>query len=733
MAERERRRRPIGALLCLVVMAATLVGGASPAGAQQDDGLRLTAETVYRVLGDEEAVEVEITYSATNLVADRRQGFQIIQTFFTSIFEAIPKDAVDIVARRDNGTELSVTRVSLTEAQQEEFADSPFDTWEIDLGPNLFFQQTRNLTLTFRLPDGGHRNVDAWARVNPALASFPVVARGDAGRSAVRVEFPPGFEVETFGEPVERTEAFGATVLVADEIESPFDWFVVVVGSSDFGLSRRSIEVDGIDGELSIASWPGDEDWDAFVERGLREGLPILQEVIGTPWPVGDQLEIREAIAPALAGYGGWYYEPPETDEDDAAIDVGEYLEMDLLGHEFAHAWFNDDLSRSRWFLEGLSEYFGVLMARELGDDVVEFDDVTRRGTGNIALVDWLNPSFLDDPDEVEERERWAYAASYQVIDELADEIGLAGLTATLQSLFAASNPYAPALDDPGPARADWRDIIDAFELVGGSEDVEEIFVEWVLQDFQADELAERAAAQVAASALAEAEPGWAVPEVVYEKLANWRFDDVESLAAELAEVAAAANAVRDDAASLELAVPTEPQESYESVEGEDGDIAAVAEAIAEQHEAVTALIDATARTDEPTSWLEDVGLWGTDLDATLEDARGAFEAGDYAAVRRGATEINDALDDAESVGRGRAIAIGGVALGLVLLLLVVVTLLRRRRRRRRAGEDEPMPPTADDDQVAEEAADDDPVAEEPADDDPDDGPALFGEFNRPD
>lgn len=670
------RRRLTVAVLGLVMVA---MFAAAPPAAAQDDGLRLTAHTVYRVLGDEGAIAVEITYSATNTVPDRRQGNGIVQTYFSSIFEAIPKDAVDIVARRSDGTALSMTPATLTPEQQEQFADSPFNTWQVDLGSNLFFQQTRDFTVTFRVPDGGHRNLDAWARVNPALASFPVVARGDAGRSSVRVEFPPGYEVETFGEPVQRTEAFGATVLTAAEIDRPQDWFVIAVASSDFGLDRRSVDVPGIEGQVTIASWPGDDEWEAFVERGLREGLPVLEETIGVPWPVEDGLEIREAIAPALAGYGGWYYEPPETAEDDAAIVVGEELLMDLLGHEIAHAWFNDDFSRDRWLTEGLAEYHGLLMAEALAPgDAEPFDRVTRRGPGNVELLDWHEPSPFADAEETEVDERWGYAASYQVIDAIAEEIGPDGFTATLVNLFATANPYAPERDDPGPRRVDWRDALDAFELVGGSEHAEALFVEWVLREGDTRELELRDDAQDAVARLGTVAPGWTTPGLVWDLLADWQFDDTIALTEELAAVQADARALLDDAAARGIAVPDGPRRDYESIATLDGDAAAVGEAIADQHDALRRVLGAYERAEEPTGIREDLGLWGADVDALVEKARTAFDAGAYTAAVSAADEVDSTLDDAEAVGTFRALVGGGVVLGLVALLAVLV--VRRRR-----------------------------------------------------
>lgn len=304
-AEKRNRNRARRGLLAASV--ATMVGAllavslatAAPAAAQfDDDGLRVVADAVYRVLPDDGAVEVEISYAVTNQVADQRRGFQIIQTFFRSIVEILPDAAVDVKATRDNGDVLSITPADIPAEEAEAAAASPYGVWEVDLGPNLFYQQTRRLTVSFRLPDGAPRTPDAWARINPAFASFPASARGDSGLSSLRVEFPPGYVVESFGNEMERSDPFGATVLSAEGIENPLDFFIVVFGSSDSGLNSRPVEVDGIDGDLIISSWPGDDEWDSFVERGLVEGIPFLADEIGVDWPVEGELEVIETVAP---------------------------------------------------------------------------------------------------------------------------------------------------------------------------------------------------------------------------------------------------------------------------------------------------------------------------------------------------------------------------------------------------------------------------------------------------
>jgi len=684
------RMRLRAGLCCLaIVLVASVVvvsTDALPASAQTaDDGLRVVADSVYRVFPDNGSVEVEITYAVTNQVPDRRQGFQIIQTFFRSIYDVIPDAAEDVKATRDNGDDLAITASQLSAEDAEFFEESPVGVWDIDLGPNLFFGQTRRLTLSYRLPDGEARSEDAWARVNPAFASFPVGASGDPGLSSVRVEYPPGYVVDWFGSDMERSDPFGATVLTADAIADPQTFFAVMFGSSELGLSSRSVEVEGVAGDLVISSWPGDLAWDAFVERGLVDGIPFLVDEIGVEWPVDGELEVIETVAPALAGYGGWFYEPSGSDGSDAAIDVGEELLFDLLGHEIAHAWFNVDFTRMRWLNEGLAEYFGIRMATEFDvDDLNEFESVTPRSDGAVDLLEWSAPTFNAD-DEEDATEAFGYAASYQLISEFAAEIGPDRLEATLVSLFEQQNPYRPSLVDPGQKRVDWRDLLDALEQVGASEMAEELLVRWVLGEDEEEELEGRTEAQEAVAGLDDLEPRWAIPDVLPTLLADWDFDDAEDLVDEMTAILADGQALLDSAEERGIDIPAGPQNAYESVATVSVGFDEVRRGLERQRAALDRLLAGYDRADEPTSFFENIGLYGTDVDALVIDAHEAFEDGDYDAAEELVDELDRVLDDAESLGQQRLSIVVGAIVGFLLLLLLLVLLIRRRRRKRRA------------------------------------------------
>ena len=451
------------------------------------------------------------------------------------------------------------------------------------------------------------------------------------------------------------------------------------------------MEVDGVDGALVISSWPGDEEWNRFVEQGLVEGIPFLIDQIGVDWPVEGELEVIETVAPALAGYGGWFYEPGGSGGSDAAIDVGEELLLDLLGHEIAHAWFNDDFSGMRWLNEGLAEHFGVRFAEALDDtEVTEFEPVTPGGDGAVDLIDWRDPVFRADG-EPDPTERYGYAASIQVISAIADEIGDEALEATLVALFAVENPYRESLIDPGPARVDWRDLLDALELVGGSETAESLLATWVLGDDEEARLAVRADAQDAAAGLEGRGPGWRIPDVVPMLLADWDFDGVHEVVDEIAAILDDAQALVVDAATRSVALPGGPQADFEAVASRSVGFDAVRAGLAVQRDALDRLLSAYERAAEPTGFFENMGLHGHDVDALVADAHEAFESGDHAEAARLADEVDHLLDDAEALGQQRVAIVVGAVFATLLVVLLLVLFVRRGRRLRagRAAPDE--------------------------------------------
>ncbi|HYC07569.1 MAG TPA: hypothetical protein VEG29_06555, partial [Candidatus Binatia bacterium] len=116
----------------------------------------------------------------------------------------------------------------------------------------------------------------------------------------------------------------------------------------------------------------------------------------------------------------------------------------------------------------------------------------------------------------------------------------------------------------------------------------------------------------------------------------------------------------------------------------ETGDlVGAASEAAAEL--ATIGRIDAAEAARPPEiPALDAIGLLGSDPDAGLRSAEGAFSAGDLATANQAVTDASSAWASAAAVGRGRVISAVILALALVLLASLVVN----RRRRSTAASD---------------------------------------------
>lgn len=670
------------------IAAAALAFGAAAAEAQEDDGLRVEATTVYRVVPDEFAIDVEITYSITNEVPNRNEGFVVYRTFFSAITESIPADAVDVAAVRSNGAVLDVEPYDGADADEFAAADTPFRLWEIDLGPNLFFRQTRELTLTYRLLDGPARDLDAWVRVNPAFVSFVALARGDRGLASVRVEVPESFDVDTFAEGAAapaRTED-GVRVWETGGISEPFEWSVVFIGSDVDGLDRTDFVVDEV-GPFAVAAWPGDDEWVAFVTDAVIAGVPLLVDAVGRPWPHDDPLQLVETVLPSLAGYAGAYYEPEEWTRDgafvgaDAVIELGEDLNAEVLNHELAHAWFNGDFSDLRWLNEGLAEYFGHAVSRASGIESPERLPFPRRTHPEaFPLRTWrfAGLATADDYGEL-----YGYSASFHVISALAAEAGDDGMRRVVEVLAAGKNPHAPDLDSEH--RLDWRVALDVFEVVGGAESAEQFFVTWVLgEDFATDELAARRRALEHRDETAANELGWLLPATIPQLLGLWDFDAAEDLLIETDAFLDEEVDVREHAAAVGVEVPEDVRAAFEALVDPGDGLDEPRRIAADQRSALDELDIAQARLADPRGFVERVGLRGLDPDADLREAFDTFEDGEYRRATAQARAAVALVEGAQQAGTDQLIEWGSAA-GAALVALVLLWWVWRRRRRRKA------------------------------------------------
>jgi len=108
-----------------------IVWTAAPAAAQTENGLAIDSMTIYSPNLDNQEVDVDSTYTMTNVQADEVTGDSVRSFFFTKWVVAIPATAIDFTAF-SQGLPLQASRETAPGAPDIDFAT-------IDLPSNLNF------------------------------------------------------------------------------------------------------------------------------------------------------------------------------------------------------------------------------------------------------------------------------------------------------------------------------------------------------------------------------------------------------------------------------------------------------------------------------------------------------------------------------------------------------------------------------------------------------------------
>jgi hypothetical protein len=625
------------------VGAVIILGGARPAVGQpaDDDGLRFESRSTYRLDTTADLVRVTVDVTVTNEVPN--QGST--SYFFDYIHLTVPAEATEFVASESDGGPLTVTT-----SPSEEF----WKRVEVELSPNLLFGQTQRVQLRYVL------------RVNDAFTSFLAWGYGDPGLVAVDVVVPAGLEVEIVGTEMSREENGNEIVFSASAIAEPERWTATVVARDESALADEQVDVAGH--HIRIRGWPVDPAWTAFVTQELERGVPVLEELVGLPWPAGDDLEIIESVAPFAYGYAGWY------DARSREIEVWEEFDPLVIFHELAHLWFNSELFSVRWINEGLADEFASQVMLELTASQPRPDAVAADDPAALDLNAWTQPAVADEQSAAQER--YGYNTSWHVVRGIADEVGIAALADVIEATADRNIPYRgdeEPEDIAGPA--DWRRFLDLLEEVGGSETADGLFRDLVVGTNEIALLDRRATARADYDELEAAGDDWAPPLAVRSAMSQW---DFEGAAADM-EDATEVLALRDDIAGLvrpfDLDVPEDLETAYE---GARNDLAEAEDLADDIVDAAEHLADAETAVASDRNLVERAGLLFTDVDARLDAAETAFEAGSPAAAVEQADAARALADGAASSGARRL----AIAAGVTLLVLTVLIVAVRHGRR---------------------------------------------------
>jgi len=696
--------------LATVLLTIAALAVSVPAAAA-GDGLAITSDKVYSPQPEAGVVDVAATFVLTNVKPTEYFATYTRSYWFETFSFAVLTEATDVAATA-NGQSLTVTREPIAD-------ETTFEIINIRLPRNLNYQQTITLEVSWRLPSGAVRD-DAIVRVSPSYIKFPIIACCDPVTTNVRVDIPSGFDIDLLGEQGDELSVVtedGGRRLEALAIEDPSEFVATMFARNDDGLVAEVVQFG--DNTAEVRSWPDDPAWADFVAETIETDLPVLEDLIGEPWPLDKKLIVVETVSPYLEGYGGTY--------TDGVIEIGENLDDKIVLHELSHAWLNGELSEERWIIEGLAEEFS---SRALAAVNASADPSTLHPTrpdldATVArpLQEWPYAAQLRDREDQPEFEKYHYNAAWWVMRALSEEIGVDGLADVVDVLLDREIPFVgdgePEIAS-GPATA--RRFLDTVEWRGGSQQAQQLLVEYVFSRDTSGELLERKAAHEAYSQLVASGGTWGPPLGIRQRLTHWDF----TTATDLTGLAVAALDDRDAgqllADELDIALSPEAEERFETARfasdfanlasftaAEREQLTAIAEArtvleasaadigtaapawtqpatvdvamaeIADRQTNLQTLADATETVDAERSFFTRVGLLRAEPEAELRAARDAFRQADGAATVERSAAARQLIVDAEEVGRTRVL-FAGIAAAIILMLGAGAAFKLRRR-----------------------------------------------------
>lgn len=656
-------RRAGGVLLGVVfALALSVTPPAVHTAAAASSPLRTQADATYTLDPKSGRVHVAIEMKETDLKPDTAQFVY----YYTSFRFALQPEATSV--RVSGGSAYRITtrkRDGYTEAT-------------VLIGRALFYKETTSFTIRYELVGGKPRSTSP-TRVGAAYSTFGVWAWGDPGHSTVEVHIPAGFETRFAGDTMQVTTSATTGQILRATPSDPSSFFSIVTADNAKAYAETRLSLDG-GVEIVVQSWPEDASWTDAVTGTLREAMPELRGLIGLPWPVAHDLDVRERYTPDLEGYAGFFV----TDEQ--RIEVSEDLDPVVIVHEASHAWLNDGLFVERWIYEGLAEeYAWRALVAVGGDDGAEAVHPKLDDPGFDDLEGWTHPGVIRDQ-ETDDSERFGYEAAFWVIHQIVEAAGVDAM----RTAFADATSNLTAYPGSGPlevvSSADgWQRLIDLTEPIDEPDPaaVDQALRAFVLGPGDEAALDDRRTARAKYRGLLQRGGDWLPPWYVRKPMGEWAFADATTRMVQADVVLALRDQVATAAGALDLTANDALRSAYEAAQGNLDFATSIGH---DQLAALAAIEDTRSKLDAAPDLLTQIGLLGEAPAVSYDAARAAFEAGDLGKALDLATAASSIVGEAASVGQQRLLVAVMSIVGLVLLLALLVVLRRRARRRRRSS-----------------------------------------------
>lgn len=341
--------------------------------------------------------------------------------------------------------------------------------------------------------------------------------------------------------------------------------------------------------------------------------------------------------------------------------------------HELSHAWFNRKWFSDRWLSEGFAQVYSNLAVDKLGGTPLEPEEVQQDDPGKVTLEGWSTPDFTDADGD---RERYGYNAAFWVVQRILDEIDVDKMAEVLTAVDADRMAYAGHdQNQTTDVDTDWRRFLDLVENIGGSQVAEDLVAQYVISPGQHSQITARSDARVAYDELVAHGGEWAPPLLVRREMEAWSFSEATTSIKAAQHVLDMRDQIDADVAEIGTTYPADDRTAYES---ETNDMVGSTAWTRGTLNVADRLLEAARAERGSHGILGSIGLIGSDIEGTLDEAKAAFAEGDLETATAKAHEVIDAVNDETSAGLHRV----GIALGLILLIAGSVFLLRRRKAR---------------------------------------------------
>ncbi|MDO5503420.1 MAG: hypothetical protein Q4G67_09640 [Actinomycetia bacterium] len=666
MPRRENTRAPAlrevtARTLIAGLLLAVLLLAAPPAEATR--GMSVQATTRYVLDLDDEVVRATMNINLRNISPNVPiDGGSYQYFYFESYGVPLPARASNVRAS-SGGQHLTVDRRAID--------GEPGYLMYVMRFPDLLYQESRNIELTFTLEDQPARSDDP-TRIGPGYATFAVMGPGDPGAGTVEVEVPAGLEVDSTASSFTISETGAGTTLYTTTEDNLGPGFAAIMSVRSSAVREgRPVTVAQV--PLVLVPYPNDPEWADFIEARAAIGLPVLMDLVGQDWP-GEIDRIRQDAGSQVRGFDGWY------SRSEREIVLGEALDDGILFHELAHAWVNSASIEDRWLSEGLAEFLAQQTTTRTDGSFRVPDEVGRGDEHALALQDWENsPGFRGT-----ETDAWAYPASFQVMTALLRDLDGEDLRDLLAAAITATSAWEVGDQrdfSGGQLRtAAFFDLLEAREVPSALDgEAETLFAEWVFTDELRAQLPHRSQAHEAYAEFTAGGPSWGVPVGLRRAMAYWEFDVATSLMTDFAELPALAAEVTNLAERSGAALPQGVQSDYEDA-ADAAEFADVEQALHTAQQALRRYEQARSVAAADRNLAAELGARVLRLDETADAARANIAAGDYTASQDASTLTLERAEWAERLGAG---IIAGIVLAVVILLAAAWGIWRAVRSRR--------------------------------------------------